>query len=822
MISRPRPWWPLAAVLCWAAVATGQEAAIRVRADRPGREVSRFLTGACIEDVNHEIYGGIDSQMVFGESFQEPPETAVEGFTTIGPGWGLDGEDLLGPASPGPKLLADGPPLETGEARVRVFFPDDHAGAAGLILKVNGARPGADNFHGYEVSLNPKKQTLALGRHRDNWEPLREIPCAVPVGRWIALVVTMGAADLIVSVDGREVLRFEDRDHPLPRGVIGLRTWQRTARFRDLEIVRDGRAEPRPFLVVDPLGTGGVSGMWRSLRRGSATGDAKLVADRPFVGSQSQSLTFVGGEGVVGIENAGLNRRGMAFERGKPYEGVLWMRSEGPAEVFAAAEDRDGRTLAETAIAVPGGDWARYAFAITPEADATDGRFAIKLKTPTSISIGYALLQPGSWGRYQNLPVRKDVAEQILDRGLNVMRLGGLMANAKGYRWKSMIGPRDRRAPYEGYWYPYSSNGWGIFEFLQFCEAAKILPVVDVNLDETPQDLADLVEYANGPADSEWGRRRVEDGHPLPYGLKYLELGNEEAVDDAYWRRFAPLAEAIWASDPGIVLIVGDFEYKKPIADPMKFAGAPKITSLSAHQKILDLAKSRGREVWFDVHIWNHDPRDAQGPIAALATFDAALKALSPGAEFALCVLEENATNHAVRRALAHAETLNGLARMGDRVRIVCAANALQADGQNDDGWDQGLVFLDPARAWSQPPAYVTQMVARDVLPRVLETETTRPGDALDVAALEGEDGLSIRIVNVGDARIPARIAIEGGPALSPEVRVTQLRGDLDEVNTAGDPERIVPWERTLGVEEGRIALVFPPRSFTILRFRRE
>jgi len=249
-----------------------------------------------------------------------------------------------------------------------------------------------------------------------------------------------------------------------------------------------------------------------------------------------------------------------------------------------------------------------------------------------------------------------------------------------------MIGPRDRRPPYKGYWYPHSSNGWGIFDFLDFCEAAGFLPVVDLNMDETPQDLADFVVYANGPADGEWGRRRAKDGHPEPYRLKYLQLGNEEAVDEAYWRRFKPLAEAIWAADRQIVLIVGDFEYKRPINDPDRVEGAPRIKSLAAHKKILDLARAHGREVWFDVHIWNHNPRDAQGPIAALASLDAALARLSPGADYRLCVLEENARNHAVRRAVAHGETVNGLMRRGDRVRIVCAANALQPDGQNDNG----------------------------------------------------------------------------------------------------------------------------------------
>src|SRR3954454_21392020 len=93
----------LLSTLCLAAVAVGQEARIRVRADRPGPEVSRHMTGACIEDVNHEIYGGIYSQMVFGESFQEPPATPIEGFASYGGSWAVEGDALRAAAGDGPK-----------------------------------------------------------------------------------------------------------------------------------------------------------------------------------------------------------------------------------------------------------------------------------------------------------------------------------------------------------------------------------------------------------------------------------------------------------------------------------------------------------------------------------------------------------------------------------------------------------------------------------------------------------------------------------------------------------------------------------------------
>ncbi len=802
-----------------AACAVGAEVRLRVHADRPGIDISRHMTGVCIEDVNHEIYGGIYSQMLFGESFQEPPPTSVEGFTAFSGTWTVDGETLRAAAGDGPKLIADRAAVATGEVTVQLRFADKRPGLAGLIVKVGEPGVGADRFRGYEISLDPNRQLLGVGRHRQNWEHIRDVACAVPVDQWIELSVRMTDSGLAIRVDGRLVLEYDDREHPLRAGAIGLRTWQREASFRGLTIRTGENTQKLGFRAADPHGAGGISGMWRAVRQGSAISEFGFETERPYLGTQSQRITFKEGDGAVGVENRGLNRQGLTFVAGKPYEGYVWMRADEPAEVHIAAESGDGsREYAETTIDVRGTDWKRHEFTLTPVGASTGARLALTLHKPGSVVIGHAFLQPGPWGRYKGLPVRRDVGEGLVGAGVTAMRLGGLMANAEGYRWKNMLGPRDRRPPYKGFWYPQSSNGWGIFDFLDFCEAAGFLPVVDLNMDEAPGDLADFVEYANGSADRPWGRRRAGDGHPAPYRLRYLELGNEEAVDEAYWRRFKPLAEAIWAKDPEITLIVGDFEYKRPISDPDRVEGAPRITSLAAHKKILDLARAHGREVWFDVHIWNHNPRDARGPIAALASFDAALAKLSPGARFGLCVLEENATNHAVRRAVAHGETVNALMRMGDRVRIVCAANALQVDKQNDNGWDQGLLFLNPSHAWLQPPGYVTQMISRHVQSRVVDVAVNGSSGALDVVATRSADGatLVVQVANAGGQPQPCRIELEGFTPTKPAAKFEELTGPLDARNTADEPARIKP---RAGEWRHGASYTFAPHSFTTLRF---
>src|SRR5262249_37281575 len=161
-----------------------------------------------------------------------------------------------------------------------------------------------------------------------------------------------------------------------------------------------------------------------------------------------------------------------------------------------------------------------------------------------------------------------------------------------------------------------------------------------------------------------------------------------------------------------------------------------------------------------DVHIWNNGPLDLGqlgGGLIGLRDFGAALKKLSPGADFKVCVFEENAGNHTLKRGLGHARAINELERLGDLVPVVCAANCLQPDGQNDNGWDQGLLFLNPSQVWGQPSYYVTQMVARRYLPRCVRAEVQSPGNILDVTAKASADGkvIQLQVVNMGPQPVP-------------------------------------------------------------------
>ncbi|HEV8291297.1 MAG TPA: hypothetical protein VGP94_05220, partial [Tepidisphaeraceae bacterium] len=484
---------------------------------------------------------------------------------------------------------------------------------------------------------------------------------------------------------------------------------------------------------------------------------------------------------------------------------------------------RDGaKKYAERRIEVSGDEWKKYSFELKPNTSDSAGRLAIRLKEPGSVVIGHAFLQSGEWGRIKGLPLRRDVVEGLIDQGITVLRYGGSMVNAPEYRWKKMIGPRDRRQPYRGTWYPYSSNGWGIIEFLELCEAAGFLAIPDFNIDETPRDMADFVEYVNGPGESRWGAKRLADGHRQPYRLKHLELGNEERVDEKYFQKFKTLAEAIWGKDPGMILVVGDFVYDRPIRDPMKFDGAAsKITSLAAHQQILKLAKEHNAEVWFDVHI------DTEGPgvsnsARSLFSYVDALEKLADGAKHHVVVFEFNANNHEHRRALANAAALGAIMRDG-RIPVVLSANCLQPDGQNDNGWDQGLLFLNPSKIWLQPPGYVTQMVSRNYLPRVIEAKVEGGDGKLTVTATRSEDGkqLVLAVVNSDNLAKKGQVRMDGFLPAKELGEVLELAGPLDARNTANERERIKPkhtaWPH--GIKDGSLAYEFAGHSFTVIRF---
>jgi hypothetical protein len=248
-------------------------AVIEVDAGKKLRSLSSLTTGACIEDVNHEIYGGIYSQMVFGESFQEPAAIldGVQGFRKLGGAWQVRGEEVHFSGELGCKLVSDVPAFKDGEVSVEVHVPDRQLVNAGLIVRVGRAAVGADNFDGYEIALNAERQQLLLGRHQQDFRALKIVPCKVPVGGWVSLVARVQGSNIEVLVDGQTVLNHDDGQQALMMGTFGLRQWQRTARYRNLRYTTGGETKLVSFKSTSHHSFD-ISGMWSLVRGGTAGG----------------------------------------------------------------------------------------------------------------------------------------------------------------------------------------------------------------------------------------------------------------------------------------------------------------------------------------------------------------------------------------------------------------------------------------------------------------------------------------------------------------------------------------------------------------------
>jgi hypothetical protein len=270
-------------------------------------------------------------------------------------------------------------------------------------------------------------------------------------------------------------------------------------------------------------------------------------------------------------------------------------------------------------------------------------------------------------------------------------------------------------------------------------------------------------------------------------------------------------------------LIVGDFSYHKVITDPFNFSGADSgITTLAGQQKILQLAKQHDREVWFDLHVWTENPQP-DGSLSGMLSYIDAMDKIAAGAKHKVLVFELNANNHAQRRALSNALALNAIQRDG-RLPITCSANCLQPDGQNDNSWDQGLLFLNPSQVWLQPPGYVTQIYSQNYQPLEVRSSVSASDNDLDVSSQLSQDGktLVLKVVNPGENIAPALIRLHNYTPTHRMADAEELSGSLDEVNTATMTRHIQPvhkrWQPLFLNHETKYD--FQPYSVTVLEFK--
>ncbi|MDR1746192.1 MAG: hypothetical protein LBR49_02850 [Tannerella sp.] len=602
-------------------------------------------------------------------------------------------------------------------------------------------------------------------------------------------------------------------------------------RFHDPHVI-SGYRFPTRFLVFDSLpgdiqkmmlervnGKEQISKFWSKLTAGKPQYDYELVRDgKAYMGRQTQKITFVDGAGEVGITNHGLYRMGIEFEDGKPYNGILRVKSDQPTTVYVSLRDEKGVALVEKPYQIKGdGTYEKLSFELTPAGGALEGSFGVSLKSPGAIALGYAFLQPGEWGRADGFPLRKRFVDALKKQGIKAIRYNGSMVDVGvdtyNYRWKKMIGPIDeRRITYRSGFSPYATHSFAFIEMLQLAEAIGAQCIIGMSMDETSEDIRDFVEYVNAPTSTKWGALRAEHGHPEPYNLKYIQVDNERNMTRGYLECVKKFALAAWEADPEMTIMTS----LNIGTNLNSYARGTKEYELTKEMVKWFIDKGKGNNLAWDPHYggWLGFALDPGYTHEMGIDLQNDLAEDFPGFKLNLHPMEENGSRCDWNRGLAHAHNWNKNQRYGDHFRMLGTANTFQPHGLHYM-WDQGRIHYNSHSIWFQPSAYIDEAMATTWLPNVVKTVSSDER-TLDITAKMNDKGdtLALYVVNLADQAQEAVIDIKNFPHKS-KADIWTIGGcDLNEANTDKNMYNVVP--KVSSKNFGK-KYAFPRYSYTII-----
>ena len=489
-----------------------------------------------------------------------------------------------------------------------------------------------------------------------------------------------------------------------------------------------------------------------------------------------------------------IRDRGIAVRKGQTFEGRLYLRGSG--DVVVALQSADGtKEYASQRITGIGAAWKKFPFELTAAAADGDARFALYLDRPGRVQADQVTLMSTGEDRFRGLPMRNDIGQAMVDQGLTFLRYGGTMINIPGYRFKKMIGDRDKRPPYHGHWYRWSTNGFGIEDFLQFCEKAGFTAAFAVNIEETPQDMADMIEYLNGPVTSEWGRRRAENGHPEPYGVKYIGIGNEDMITEVFEERFAMIYKAVREKHPEITVVgtVGPFYEGTDYAEGWRLATELGVPMVDEHYYV--------DPGWMIHNQDYYDRYDRTKSKVYLGEYAAHL----PGRP------------NNIETALAEALYLTSVERNADVVEMTSYAPLLAKEGHTQ--WNPDLIYFNNTEVKPTVGYYTQQMYGQNAGTQYITSHVTlsngqeavRKRVGVSVVKDEVTGDHIVKLVNLLPVEVSSTVKLKGIDLQNPSAVKTLLTGDPKDKQA-----RSVTSAFDIGGTEFPYTL--PAYSFTVIR----
>ena len=611
---------------------------------------------------------------------------------------------------------------------------------------------------------------------------------------------------------------FEDVNNGADGGLYPERVKNRSFEF------------PNPLMGWQIRGTNGTT-RTVTIREDAAPGSN----NRHYLRITSSSFEPNVGHVPIALSNEGFF--GMGIEKGAEYIFSVRARSiAGSPELAVVACGTDGGNLAGVALRGFTNQWKTYANTVRATAGCPKARLDIYVRGKGTLDLDLVSLYPKE--TFKNHGLRSDMVQMLADLKPGFMRFpGGCIVEGhwltNRYQWKTTIGPVAERKLIMNRWNDefkhrpspdyYQSFGLGFFEFFQLCEdiGAEPLPILNCGmacqfnsgeltpldqLDPYIQDALDLIEFANGPVTSTWGAKRAALGHPKPFNLKLLGIGNEQWLQP-YFERYAAFAKVLKAKHPEIKLVSSSGP--GPEDDKFHFAW-PKLRELNAD--IVD-EHCYARPDWFLNNAARYDQYDRHGPKVFMGEYAAQ-------SDKTVSVLNRNNWEC----ALAEAAYLTGLERNAD---VVVMSSYAPLFG-HEEGWQwrPNLIWCDNLRSYGTPSYYVQQLYSRNrgdcVLPvqlsGALPKEQDQPRFYATATRDEQAGEIILKVVNATAALVEAGIQLEGVTKLGSKANQTVVTGALADENSLTTPTKVAPVTTTFKVSAPRFSHSFPPYSLTVLR----
>ncbi|MFV0591585.1 MAG: alpha-L-arabinofuranosidase C-terminal domain-containing protein [Draconibacterium sp.] len=566
-------------------------------------------------------------------------------------------------------------------------------------------------------------------------------------------------------------------------------------------------------------------------------GDVKVLDESPCFDRNPHyvRLNEKGLRRVTGLENTGFT--GMGFKQNDSYRFSFFARSlDGAEKKFRIELVSNNNTIGKGNLSVAGSDWEKYECTIKSAETAPRGKIRLVLETAGEVDLDHISLFPAETWKNRENGLRKDLVEALYDLNPGVFRFpGGCIIEGNTletrYQWKNSIGPVENRPLNENRWnytfehrfFPdyYQSYGLGFYEFFLLSEdlGAEPLPVVSCGLacqyestecvavgDLQPyiDDAVDLIEFANGSATSEWGKVRAEMGHPEPFKLKYIAIGNEQ-WGEAYVERLIPFMKAIREKYPEIK-IVGT---AGPAPDGEHFEYLwPKMKELQVD--LVDEHYYRSPE-WFLKNAERYDSYNREGPKVFAGEYAAHPKS----------------RDNNVEGAIAEAAFMTGLERNADVVQLATYAPLFaHVDAWQ---WKPDMIWFDNLNVVRTPNYYVQQMYAQNtgtnVLPITRNGKIISGKDGLYASACvdKNTSELIVKVVNASAEIQDVTISLKGlnKTLKNGEVLVSCLHSNVPgAVNTLDAPNRVVPTHTSIHTNKNGFQLKALGNAFYVCKLK--